>query len=258
AAARERARGPHRPLAESTARTAAKPAAAPRVRGRAELGRPHGARPRPDGAARMTFDVPKPVRWLVAALFHNLGLKAFALGLTVLLFVVTRDEVTRHFEVPLRIIEDPMRVPLTPLPETVKVAVRGPWTRVNRLQPYDLGSATLDLRNAEPGPLNIDRASIVMPPGVVLSGLSYDEVDLRFDPIVRAVVPIEAQIVGAVDPDHRLVATEVEPDTWTIEGGSSAAQTVSRLLTEAVHVGGVRTSLEREVAIVPPEANVRL
>lgn len=206
----------------------------------------------------MTFDVPKPVRWLVAALFHNLGLKAFALGLTVLLFVVTRDEVTRHFEVPLRIIEDPMRVPLTPLPETVKVAVRGPWTRVNRLQPYDLGSATLDLRNAEPGPLNIDRASIVMPPGVVLSGLSYDEVDLRFDPIVRAVVPIEAQIVGAVDPDHRLVATEVEPDTWTIEGGSSAAQTVSRLLTEAVHVGGVRTSLERKVAIVPPEANVRL
>lgn len=206
----------------------------------------------------MRIDLPRPLRWLVVALFRNLGFKVFALGLTVLLFVVTRDEVTRHFEVPLRVVADPMRVPLTPLPETVKVAVRGPWTRVNRLQPYDLGNATLDLRHAEPGPLTIDRASIVMPPGVVLSGLYYDEVDLRFDPIVRAVVPVEAQVVGAVDPDHRLIATEVEPDTWTIEGGASAAQTVSRLLTEAVHVGGARTSLEREVAIVPPDANVRL
>src|SRR5690606_6737610 len=126
---------------------------------------------------------PSPLRWLGQVLFRSLfqhwGLKALALALAAFMFVVTRDEVTRVFTVPLRVVEDSDRVLLTELPETIQVQARGPWTRVNRLQDYDFGVAILDLENARPGPLEVDRAAIVMPSGVVLAGIQYDHVDLR-------------------------------------------------------------------------------
>lgn len=202
-----------------------------------------------------TMDALRKV-WGIA--FQDFGLKVAALGLTGLLFVLTRDEVTRHFEVPLRIVKDPERVLMTPLPAAVAVKVRGPWTRLNRLEAYDLGSATLDLRQAVPGPLKIEPASIVMPHGVVLSGLEYDEVDLRFEPIVRAVVAIAPQVVGSVHPDHRLMEIRVEPKTWVIEGGRSATRAVSRLLTEGLDLEGATTSFQRDLAIIAPGGGTRL
>lgn len=199
-----------------------------------------------------------PLRLLSDLAFRHWGTKLAALLLAVILFVITRDEVTRGFEVPLRVIDDPGRVLLTDLPETIQVQVRGPWTRVNRLQDYDLGSATLDLRAAGPGPLEIDRASIVMPSGVILAGIQYDHVDLRFDAIVERALAIDAPIVGTPAEDYEIASVEVTPERWAVRGGESFVNQVSRLATEPIDVEGAVEDVVKRPSILKPPPGVQL
>lgn len=199
-----------------------------------------------------------PLRLLSDLAFRNWGTKLVALLLAAILFVVTRDEVTRTFEVPVRVIDDPGRVLLTDLPDAIQVQVRGPWTRVNRLQDYDFGAATLDLRTAGPGPLEIDRASIVMPSGVILAAIQYDHVDLRFDPILERALMIDAPIVGRPAEDYEIASVEIVPERWPVRGGESFVAPVSRLTTEAIDVEGATTDVVERPAIIKPPAGVQL
>jgi YbbR domain-containing protein len=204
--------------------------------------------------------VPLPVSasaFLTDLLFRHWAQKIGAIVLAAIVFVFTRDEVTRGYEIPLRVIPDRERVLLTDVPDTVKVMVRGPWTRVNRLQEYDFGTATLDLRSAQPGPLEIDRASIVMPAGVVLAGMQYDHVDLRFEPVVERAMTIDPNIIGKPGSDHRVVRVETEPTTWTVRGGRSQVEGVAQLSTEPLDLGGADETVEADLAVLRP-SGVRL
>jgi hypothetical protein len=199
-----------------------------------------------------------PLRLVGEFLFRDWGLKAIALVVAAFLFVLTRDEVTRHFTVPLKAVDDPERVLLTELPETIQVQVRGPWTRINRLQDYDFGVATLDLPRAGPGPLEIDRAAIVMPPGVVLAGIQYDHVDLRFDPVIEREVVVEPQLEGTPAPDYELVRVQAEPARWRVRGGESFVRRVQGLVTEPLDVQGADHDVAGQRIVVRPPEGVSL
>jgi hypothetical protein len=199
-----------------------------------------------------------PLRLVGEFLFRDWGLKAIALVIAAFLFVLTRDEVTRGFTVPLKVVDDPERVLLTELPEAIQVQVRGPWTRINRLQDYDFGVATLDLPQAGPGPLEIDRAAIVMPPGVVLAGIQYDHVDLRFEPVIEREVVVEPQLEGTPAPDYALVRVEAEPARWRVRGGESFVRRVQGLETEPLDVQGADHDVEGRLALMQPPEGVSL
>ncbi|MCX4244604.1 CdaR family protein [Paraliomyxa miuraensis] len=200
---------------------------------------------------------PSPLRIVGELLFRNWGLKAIALVLAAIMFVSTRDEVTRVFTVPLKVVEDPDRVLLTELPETIQVQARGPWTRINRLQDYDFGVATLNLEDAGPGPLEVDRAAIVMPSGVVLAGIQYDHVDLRFDEVVEPEIVVEPVVEGVPAPDYELVRVEVTPTRWRVRGGESFVRKVETLSTEPLDLEGADHDVEvRRALQVPPEGVV--
>ncbi|HWB82168.1 MAG TPA: CdaR family protein [Nannocystaceae bacterium] len=186
------------------------------------------------------------------------GTKTLAFVITVLLFVLTRDEVTRTFNVPLRVVPDPERVLLTAVPDNVAVQVRGPWSRVNRLGDHDFGSAQLDLRAAVPGPLQIDRASIVMPRGVVLAEVVYDEVDLRFEPVVEREVPVLPIVIGQPAADYQLVRVRAQPATMRVRGGRSSVLAVAQLSTEGYDVRGADHEVSQTLALVRPPMGVEI
>jgi hypothetical protein len=200
----------------------------------------------------------KPLRLLGELVFRDWSLKAIALVVAAFLFVFTRDEVTRVFAVPLEVVEDPERVLMTELPDSIQVQARGPWTRINRLQAYDFGVATLDLRQAKPGPLEVDRAAIVMPSGVVLSGIQYDHVDLRFDPVIEREVEVEPELQGTPAPDYELLRVEATPARVRVRGGESLVRRVQGLGTEPLEVGGADHAVEARLALVEPPEGVAL
>lgn len=179
-----------------------------------------------------------------------------ALIITVVLFVLTRDEVTRRFSVPLRVQPDPARVLLTEVPDTIAVDVRGPWTRVNRVDSADFGVAVLDLRKAEPGPLIIDRASIVMPQGVVLAGVDYDEVDLRFEPVIERDVPVIPTVIGTPAADYQLVSVAAEPPTLRIRGGQSEVLGLAQLTTESYDLRDATADVAVSLALARPPPGI--
>jgi YbbR domain-containing protein len=204
---------------------------------------------RPTGFSRF-------LEFALKATTKNWGTKILAFVLAVIVFIVTRDEVTRSFTIPLRIVEDPDRVLLTEPPATVEVRLRGPWANVNRLSAEALGPATLDLREVRPGPMTLDPGSVVMPRGVVLDTLEYHPVDLRFEDVIERGFPIAPIVLGEVDADHQLVATRVEPSTWPLRGPVSAIEQFERLRTEPIDIEGIRENIDVRVELEPIPAQL--
>ncbi len=197
-----------------------------------------------------------PARLLVGVLLHNWGAKIAALVLALIFFIVTRDDVTRAFNLPVRVIQDPERVLLSDVPDTVTVELHGPWTRLNRLGAGDLGVVTVDLRQASPGPLEIDPASIVMPQGVLFRDIVYDRVDLRFDPVVERDFPVKPEVQIEVHADYEHVSTMVRPPRVRVRGGRTALQEISSLRTEPIERTGLTESVEVTKSVLLPRDGV--
>jgi YbbR domain-containing protein len=190
-------------------------------------------------------------------LFRNWGTKITAVILALVVFLVTREEIHRTFQLPLRVVVDPDRVLLTEVPNSVSVEIRGPWQRLNRLGNHELGAATLDLQQAKAGPLQIDPASIVMPNGVILERIDYDPVDLRFEPVLERTLPVIPRMVGEVSADYELVSVEVEPQNWRVRGGKSAVAGLAELTTTTVNLAGAMQTVENQVDLVRPSGEVK-
>jgi hypothetical protein len=193
-----------------------------------------------------------PSSWLSDALFRDWGTKAIAVLIALTVFVLTRDEVSRSFPVRVNVQMDPTRVLQTSLPAIVDVEVRGPWATVNQLKPTSFRPAEVDLRTLNPGPLEIDPASIVMPEGVVLQRVSYDPVDLRFDDVIERSLHVIPVIVGELHADYERVAEVVDPIEWTVRGPRSKVERLQSLETETLNVGGATETVERSLALLRP------
>lgn len=203
----------------------------------------------------------EPTAWLrvLGEIFYrHWGAKIAAFILAAILFVVTRDEVTRTFDVPVQVVDDPTRVLLTSLPERIQVQIRGPWTRVNRLQDTNFEPIELKLHDLKEGPLEIESAAIRMPPGVVLAKVDYKKVDLRFDRVVLTPVAVSAPVQGKPAEDYELVRVEVQPLQWNIRGGESVVAQVDKLLTAPLEITGATEDVSRPKTILPPPAGVTL
>lgn len=184
---------------------------------------------------------------------RNWASKITAFIVTLVVFILTRDEVTRTFEVPLRVQGDPTRLLLTELPENVQIKVRGPWTRINRLHQFDFGSAQFDLTGAKPGPLAVDGASIVMPPGVILAAVEYDPVDLRFESIEELELTIKPRVTGRVAAGYERVRVEISPLRFKVKGGSSALANLDILQSETIEIDDATADVLVTVKLVQPQ-----
>jgi len=198
-----------------------------------------------------------PLRWTLDLLIANWGTKATALVLAIVFFIGTRDDVIREFTIPLEVIEDRDRLLLSKLPETVTVELHGSWARINRLSSKDLGAATLDLENAEPGPLEVDPATIVMPQGVIFRSVVYDRVDLRFDDVDERSVPILPVVRVEMHADYERVSTNVDPETVLLRGGKRALRGIASIPTEPIEKTGLSSTIEVRKSLILPK-NVSL
>lgn len=198
----------------------------------------------------------RALRWLGRAVINHGGTKFTALVLALVFFIVTRDDITRTFTIPLHVVTDPNRVLMTKLPDSVSVELHGSWARMSRLHAQELGAAELNLADARPGPLAVDPATIVMPEGVIYRAIHYEKVDLRFDRVIERAVPISAEVHGAVDPDFEHTGTVVDPPRWRIRGGSGVVAEVASLATDPIDLDGLTADRTLEVALQRPRQTV--
>src|SRR5262249_49626245 len=97
-------------------------------------------------------------RWFL----ENAALKVVALGLAVTLFILVRGEkeTERAVRVGLAYIKPTDRVLVTDVPDSMDVWVRGPWTRIKRLDPAEVDPVVVDLTKVADGDIVLDERSI--------------------------------------------------------------------------------------------------
>ncbi|MEE9386681.1 MAG: YbbR-like domain-containing protein [Nannocystaceae bacterium] len=209
------------------------------------------------GSAERGEAIGAATTWVAELFSRDWGTKLSALLVSLLVFMVTRDDVQRTFSVPIRAVADPHRLLLTELPESATVEVRGPWAKISGLRSHEIGDLLLNLRQAVPGPLTLDSAAVVMPPGIILERLDYDRVDLRFDTVIERQLPIVAPVVGEVHADYELAGVTVVPSRWGVRGGEQSLADLRELTTERVNLAGATQTRDLSVELVRVDGAAR-
>src|SRR5215212_4615357 len=106
--------------------------------------------------------------FLKKALTENAALKAVALILAVTLFILVRgDKDTERFvRVAIAYQKPEGKQLVSSLPASVEVRVRGPWTRIKRLDPAAFDTILVDLSKQPEGDFVFDDSLLTLPPGV--------------------------------------------------------------------------------------------
>ncbi len=198
-------------------------------------------------------------RWLK----HDAARKAFALLCAVLIWGVVRrqtEDIEVYHGLPVRVKPAPgvMVTGRTPL---VDVTVRGPKSRLRRLQISDLSIAC----NIDTVPVGIyfyevhlSPDNVHAPPGVRVVDVSPSTVNVAVDRIIERIsVPVHVRYDGTPREGYKLVKTTVIPDTVALRGPSRIVEAIDDVLTEPVPLGDAVEGFQKDAVKLLVEEGIQ-
>jgi YbbR domain-containing protein len=138
-----------------------------------------------------------------------------------------------------------------PLAE-VRVSVRGPFTRVNRLDEHDLDPVRIELAAHSDGDLRLTDDMVRLPPGMRVVSISPATVRLRFEPRVERSVPVLPVLEGLPAAGFRVVRSNATPKQVRASGARSVVEGIARAQTVPLRVADARGPVRGQVELVPP------
>lgn len=194
---------------------------------------------------------------------ENLGYKVASLVISVTLFMVFRGAgaVQRSVDVPITAVLPAAyagnAVLLTPLPERVRLTVRGTPSVVVPLRGDEMGPVQLDLRDGRRRRVDLDRSLVALPAGVEFVGFSPAGIDLRWDAMITRTLAVRASVVGSTAPRTRLGEVIVEPERIRARGPSEALGAQDVVHTVAVDASGLSPGrYERRASLESPRNGI--
>lgn len=169
---------------------------------------------------------------------RNLGLKALALGLAILLwwFVAGESNVHVGFAVPLEIRNIPADMAITnKVDRQVDVRLAGPPTLINGLQQNEI-SAVIDLSGVKEGKeiIPLTERSVEVPSGLRVERIYPPSVEIVLKELERKTLPVHARIGGTPEVRSRIEKTEVNPPSLVVEALPDELNRLKDLDTEVV------------------------
>jgi YbbR domain-containing protein len=185
--------------------------------------------------------------------FGHLGLKALAVGLALLLWmVVAGDEtVERGLRVPLELQQFPAGLEMQGEPPAlVDVRVRGSSDTLSRMEPGDI-VAVLDLRSARPGRRLFQLApeQVRAPFGVEVMQVAPASVAFVFEASAVKRLPVVPAVEGEPAPGYVVGDVTSDPPTVEIAGPESAVKQASEVLTEPISIAGATADVTGSVTV---------
>lgn len=194
--------------------------------------------------------------------FRHLMLKAWSVGLAIMLWVIVAGEETveRGLRVPLELQQFPIGLELqNDAPSLVDVRVRGSSGTLSRMGSGDVVAA-LDLRNARPGRrlFQITPEQVRAPFGVQVVQVAPASVALLFENSASRQVPVAPSIEGDPAPGFVVGTVTVDPKTVEVVGPEGAVGRAVEALTEPISVAGADRDVTASVTIGFLDAALRL
>lgn len=195
-------------------------------------------------------------RWF----FQNLGWKLLALALSIFLWFSLsgqrRERVSeRGYVIPLTVVNvPPQMVIASPIPDTVDVRLKGPFTSIRLADPSKM-EAVMDLSGGEPGEriYKLSSDDINAPEDLEVIGISPNAVRLQLQKLAERSVAI----VPRFQPPATDASVGVDPPTAKIAGPENEVARVSVIATDPIPLAG-RPAEFTTPATLAAEPNIRI
>lgn len=194
--------------------------------------------------------------------FRNLGLKALALAIAIVLWLTVAGEhvVERSVRVPLEFRNVPETLEIVgAAPQNVDVRLRGSSAVLSRLQSGEI-VAVIDLSRARPGSrlFHIQNDEVRAPFGVEVEQVIPGTMPLDIEKSLRRSVPVVPATEGSPAPGYVVGRVSSDPAMVSIVGPDSHVRQVAGATTEPVSIQGARARVRDEVAVGVPDSTIRL
>lgn len=190
-------------------------------------------------------------RALRRAFLDELPLKIVSMVIAVTLFVIVRSERDAATGVTVKVVYTlpSDRVLVSDPASEVRVAVRGSWTRLSRLDDRALEPIRVDLQRRGDGVFQFEDGMVKLPPGLRVVSITPPEVTLRFEPRISREVPIEPVLGGQPADGFRVGKLRVEPERVRVDGARSTVEALTRVRTRPIPIAGARAPVETQVPL---------
>jgi YbbR domain-containing protein len=194
--------------------------------------------------------------FLKRAFTENAPLKAVALILSITLFILVRGdkETERHVRVAVAYIKPEGRQIVGDLPQAIEVRVRGPWTRIKRLDASTIDPVLVDLTNAAEGDFPLDDAMVTLPPGLRVASMKPSKIFVEL--ARQKKVPIVPVLVDTPAEGTKVDGWTVVPQTALVTGPRAKVDPIVELKTQPISVADRTGGFVERVAVLPPPEGV--
>lgn len=199
------------------------------------------------------------------AILRNLGTKLLALAIAILVWFVfsaqQRERISeRSYRIPLSVANvPPATLIASPLPPTIEVRVRGPFTALRQLDPAKL-EAVIDLTDASRGERIYRLASedINVPQSVEVIAIAPSEIRVALDSAAEKSLPIVARVTGKPADGYEVSEVQVEPHVARLRGPASALSAMSSVETDPISLANRSASFSVPATVIADAPGVRV
>jgi YbbR domain-containing protein len=197
-------------------------------------------------------------RLWVRIITDNLGLKAIALGLSLLLFYLVHSDVDAQRSVYVDVVAllpppGSGKMLISELPAQVKVTLRGSRSKLSSLSRDELSPIQLDLRDDTSGHYYLDASALDVGSNVQVVEMSPSMIPLTWATAAEKRVPVEAQYEGELDRGLQIAGEpEIEPSYVTLRGPEQALEKMTLVSTEPISLLRLENGMHvRKVPLEP-------
>lgn len=193
---------------------------------------------------------------------RNLGWKAAALGLSVLLWIALSAEpdlvTARSVPILYRNLA-PQFVVTGDFPDAVRLEIRGSASQLSSssladtVALFDLGV----IDTAGERTFTISNDNLNLPRGVTFLRAMPSQLRLRIARMASKDVRVDVRVTGQVPAGYRLAATTAAPSTLRITGSEGRVAAITGVETDPIDVEGLTESAERRVNAFISDPQVR-
>lgn len=202
---------------------------------------------------------------LRTALTENLYLKFLSFALALLLyssFHGTQDA-QRSISVNLVVVmpqDSGNRVLVSPVPETVRLTVRGPRSALDELRADDVGNIQVVLRSSAEHQVRLDPAMVHVPPTVRVEQIDPPAIDLGWEDVVVRDLPVQVSVSGTPAPGFVVKNVPVaDPTRVRVRGPKSEVLVLQYVRADAFDVTGLTEgSYTRQLGLDRPRGRVTM
>jgi len=193
---------------------------------------------------------------------ENLGLKAGAIGIAILMFSLVHGAEDMERSVYVGVVVQPPSdaqemILVTEIPDRVRVRLKGSRARLNAIRQENLPPVDVKLKTKEEPRYYFEKEMFDLPTGVSVTQVVPPSLVFKWVPRTIRELPVEVSLDGELAAGLEWAGEpEVFPETMDVDGPRDVVNSMRSVRSMEVDVSGFEDGVvQREVPLVGPPAN---